>query len=160
MALSTPDLCDQYGDTVQVAEPVFRHYGKVRAFSGKAVTVKCFEDNSKVGELLRTRGDGCVLVVDGGGSNRKSLLGDNLAASALENGWNGVVIFGYLRDVGVLAGLDLGVLAMGAIPRKTEKRGEGQVDIPVSFAGVTVKPGDFIYADESGLIVAPRDLVF
>lgn len=153
MPISTPDICDQYGDRVQVAEPLFRHYGKVTAFGGEAATVRCFEDNSRVAEMVRTAGEGKVLVVDGGGSRRRSLLGDNLALAAVENGWSGILVFGCVRDVEELADMSLGVLALGAIPRKTEKRNQGEVGVPVSFAGVTIEPGSFVYADLSGVVV-------
>ena len=159
MTISTPDLCDEYGDAVQVAEPVFRHYGGLRRFGGEAVTVKCFEDNSKVGEMLRADGNDRILVVDGGGSNRRSLLGDKLVTLALQNHWRAIVIYGYIRDVEEIAAMLVGVLALGTVPRKTEKRGVGQVNVPVQMAGLTIKPGNFIYADGSGLIVAEQALL-
>ena len=158
MTISTPDLCDEYGDEVQVAEPLFRHYGAVKAFGGEVVTIKCFEDNSLVAESVASAGEGRVLVVDGGGSLRRSLLGDNLARKAVDNGWAGIVIYGALRDVEEIAPMTLGVMAMNSIPRKTEKRGEGQRDIALQFAGVSCKPGDWLYADETGVIIAPRSL--
>ena len=159
MPISTPDLCDQYEDDVQVLDPLFKHYGGKRQFGGKVTTVKCFEDNSKVAELVKTAGNGRVLVVDGGGSPRRSLLGDNLAAAAVENGWSGIVIYGYLRDVEEIEPMSLGVMALGTIPRKTEKRDLGDIDVPVTFAGVTIKPGDYLYADGTGIIVAEKELV-
>ena len=156
--ISTPDLCDEYGDAVQVAEPVFRHYGAVVNFGGHVATIKCHEDNSLVAEAVKTPGDGRVLVVDGGGSLRRALLGDNLAANAVENGWSGIVIFGALRDVEEIAPMKLGVLALASIPRKTEKRGEGQVGVPLNFAGITVRAGDYLYADLTGIIVSADSL--
>lgn len=157
--ISTPDLCDQHGDAVRVADPVFRHFGGRKQFGGQVVTIKCFEDNSLVAKAVSTAGDGGVLVVDGGGSCRRSLLGDNLASQAVQYGWSGIVIFGALRDVEELATLPLGILALASVPRKTEKRGEGQTGIPVSLAGVTIQPGEYVYADESGLIVAESKLI-
>ena len=159
MTISTPDLCDEYGDAVQVAEPVFNHYGAVRQFGGEVVTVKCFEDNSKVGEMLRADGNGRILVVDGGASCRRSLLGDKLVTLALENDWRGIVIYGYIRDVEQIEAMPVGVVALGTIPRKTEKRGVGQVNVPVQMAGLTIRPGQYIYADGSGVIVADQALL-
>ena len=159
MLISTPDFCDEYGDAVQVLDPVFKHYGSVRRFGGEVVTVKCFEDNSRVAELVATDGKGCVLVVDGGASPRRSLLGDMLAAKAVNNNWAGIVIYGYIRDVEDIATMELGVVALGAIPRKTEKRGEGRVNVPLQFAGVLIKSGDYIYADGSGVVVSAAALV-
>ena len=158
MIISTPDLCDQYGDAVQVLEPIFQHYGGLRQFGGKVVTVKCFEDNSKVGEMLSADGEGRVLVVDGGASSRRSLLGDRLVAKAQQSNWAGIVIYGFLRDVEDIANMPMGVMAMGSIPRKTDKRGEGRANVPVQLAGVTIKPGDYLYADGSGVILAEQPL--
>ncbi len=101
--ISTPDLCDQYGEAIQVADPIFRHFGSVQQFGGEVVTIKCFEDNSLVADTVATPGDGRVLVVDGGGSLRRSLLGDNLARKAVENGWAGIVVYGAIRDIEEIA---------------------------------------------------------
>ncbi len=152
---STPDLCDQYGDGLSVLDPIFVGYGGRESFSGTCVTVKCFEDNSKVKALASTPGEGRVMVVDGGGSLRRALLGDMIAAQALANGWSGFIINGAVRDVDVLGGMDLGVFALSAHPMKTDKRDLGDIDVPVTFAGVTVHPGDFIAADNNGIVVSP-----
>jgi len=157
MSWTTPDLCDAFPE-VQVAEPVFRGYGGRPAFAGPAATVKCFEDNSRVRELAATPGEGRVIVVDGGGSLRRALLGDQIATNAVKHGWSGFLIFGCVRDVEALAALPLGVQALAAHPMKTEKRGLGEVDVPVAFAGVSIAPGDWIYADANGVIVAPGPL--
>lgn len=159
MMISTPDLCDEYGDEVQVAEPVFKHYGGIRQFGGEIVTVKCFEDNSKVGEMVKTPGQGRVLVVDGGASPRRSLLGDMLVSHAQENHWAGIVIYGYIRDVEEIAPMPVGVVALGTIPRKTEKRGLGDVNVPLQMAGLHIIPGHYIYVDETGVVVADKPLV-
>jgi regulator of ribonuclease activity A len=159
MTISTPDLCDEFGDTVQVAEPIFKHYGGVCQFGGQVVTVKCFEDNSRVGEMVRTPGDNKVLVVDGGASPRRSLLGDQLVAHACKNNWQGIIIYGYLRDVEEIEIMQMGVMALGAIPRKTEKLGEGKVNVPLAMAGLQINPGDFIYADGTGVIVSSVPLL-
>lgn len=157
MSWTTPDLCDRFPD-VRVAEPVFRHYGGRVAFRGPAATVRCFEDNSRVRELAGTPGEGRVMVVDGRGSLRRALLGDQIAASAVQNGWAGFLVFGCVRDVEALAALPLGVQALAAYPLKTEKRGLGEVDVEVRFAGVSIAPGDWVYADGNGVIVATAKL--
>ena len=158
MSWTTPDLCDQFPD-VQVAEPVFRSFGGQSRFAGPAVTVKCLDDNSRVRELAATPGEGRVIVVDGGGSLRRALLGDQIAANAVTHGWAGFLIFGCVRDVEALAVLPLGVQALASHPMKTEKLGLGEVDVPVAFAGVSVTPGDWIYADANGVIVANTPLL-
>lgn len=152
MPTGTCDLYDRFEKTARVAEPVFRDFGARKAFSGAAVTVKCFEDNSRVKELLATPGQGKVLVVDGGGSLRAALMGDLIAESAVKNGWEGVVIDGCVRDAGVLATLDLGIKALAAIPRKTVRNGEGQTALPVHVGGIRIEPGDRIFADEDGVL--------
>lgn len=159
MTISTPDLCDAHEADVQVIGLPFRNFGGRSQFGGEVVTVKCFEDNSKVKELLATPGVGRVLFVDGGGSVRRALLGDLIAANAVAQGWSGVVIYGAVRDVDALAGMDLGVQALGATPLKTDKRGLGDVNVPVRVAGVLVKTGDWLYADNNGVIIAPHALV-
>ncbi len=158
MSMTTPDLCDAHPDHVKAAEPIFRSYGGRDAFGGRIVTVKCFEDNSKVKELVATPGHGKVMVVDGGGSLRRALLGDQLARQAIANGWEGILINGCLRDVQIIATLDLGVQALASHPVKTDKRGLGDVDVPVSFAGLEFRPGAWLYADANGVIVSDRSL--
>jgi len=158
MAYSVPDICDEFIDEIRVLEPLFRDYGMKRKFSGKIVTIKCFEDNSLVRDAVRSPGEGRVLAVDGGGSLRNALLGDLLAAAAAENGWQGLLINGCVRDVEILESIDLGVKALNAHPLKTEKRGEGRRDVNVTFAGATIHPGDHCYADANGVVVTGRDL--
>ena len=158
MPVSICDLCDDYDDQVQIAEPIFNDYGGITAFSGEIETIKCYEDNSLVKNLVATPGNGRVLVVDGGGSLRRSLLGDQLAAKALTNQWAGLIIYGAIRDVEVMRTLDIGVKALNVIPRKTEKRGIGDQGLPVHFAGVTFKPGTYAYADSNGIIVCDNAL--
>lgn len=156
---TTPDLCDQFADEVQVAEPLFTSFGGRAAFGGEIVTVKCFEDNSKVKELVEQNGSGKVIVVDGGGSLRHALLGDMLAEKAAANGWQGLIINGCIRDVDIIRQTALGVLALRTHPLKTDKRGLGDVNIPVRFACVTFTPGHYVYADNNGIIVAARALI-
>ncbi|MDI3429035.1 putative 4-hydroxy-4-methyl-2-oxoglutarate aldolase [Aeromonas sp. V90_14] len=154
-----PDLCDEYGDALQVAEPLFQDFGGKVLFHGQAVTLSCYEDNSLVRELVNRPGQGRVMVIDGGGSLRRALLGDQLAIKAAEQGWEGIVIYGAVRDVGTLATLALGVKALAPCPVKTEKRGLGELDAVVSFAGVTIHPGDYVYADLNGVLVSATRLI-
>jgi len=155
--LATTDLCDAHPG-VQVAEPVLHHFGGRRRFAGQVATILCLEDNSKVREAVGEPGQGRVLVVDGGGSLQCALLGDLLAEKAVANGWSGVVVNGCVRDTGRLGTLPLGVMARAAHPRRSEKRGHGERNVPVRYAGVTFHPGDFVYADEDGLIVSGVEL--
>jgi regulator of ribonuclease activity A len=158
MDFKTADLCDAHADTLQIAEPMLSDFGGRGSFSGPIETVKTFEDNSLVRETLETAGEGRVLVVDGGGSLRCALLGDNLAKLGIDNGWGGVVINGCIRDSGEIAGMDIGVKALGTHPLKSNKSKFGQVGTPVSFAGVTFRPGDYLYADEDGIVVSAKKL--
>lgn len=154
----TPDLCDRYPDLVRVLEPMLSNYGGREAFGGEVVTVKCFEDNSLVKEHLGKPGRGKVLVVDGGGSLRRALVGDMIGASAVKNGWEGVIVYGCIRDVSAISELDLGVQALATVPVKTEKRGIGDLNVPVAFGGVTFNPGDYVYADSNGVVVSSEAL--
>ena len=154
MDFVTCDLCDDNPDDVRVLEPMLSQFGGRECFGGEIVTAKCFEDNSRVKETLATPGHGKVLVVDGGGSLRCALLGDMIGEDAVKNGWEGVIVYGCVRDVDALATLDLGVQALGAIPLKSNRRGEGQKDIAVTFGGVTFRRGAFDYADNNGVLVS------
>lgn len=158
MTVSLPDICDQFIDEIVVFDPVFRDFGGKRRFCGEIMTLRCFEDNSLLAETVRTPGRERVLVVDGGGSLRRALLGDLLAAAAMENGWQGLVINGAVRDVEILETIDLGIKALAACPVKTDKRGEGQLGVPLRFAGAQLEPGQFIYSDANGIIVARNKL--
>lgn len=157
MPIVTPDLCDDYPE-IQVVEPGFRNFGGVDAFGGAMVTVKCFEDNSVVKEQVATPGEGRVMVVDGGGSNRCALLGDMLAEQAAENGWAGLIVYGCIRDVDIVGRTSLGVQALDSHPRKSHKQGRGDLDIPVTFGGVTFHPGHYVYADNNGIVVSEKPL--
>ncbi len=159
MMKSTPDLCDQYPELIQVVEPMFSNYGGRERFGGEIVTVKCFEDNSVVKQLVATEGQGRVMVVDGGGSMRRACLGDMLAEKASLNGWAGLIIYGCIRDVDEIMATDIGVQALGTHPMKTEKKGIGETQIPVTFGGVTFYPGHYIYADNNGIVVASQPLL-
>ena len=169
--VATCDLCDVYkGDSTgefRVLPPVFRDFGQVKKFAGPVETVKCFEDNTLVKAAVDSPGTvdtpqgrlGKVLVVDGGGSLRKALLGGNLGAAAARNGWAGVVIDGCVRDTAELAGHAVGIRALAPMPLPTEKRNEGQAHVAVQVQGVWVRPGDWLYADEDGIVVSTRALV-
>jgi regulator of ribonuclease activity A len=152
--LATTDLCDAHEDKVRVAAPIFRSYGGKPAFCGPIATLKLFEDNGLVRQTLDTPGDGRVLVIDGGGSLRRALLGDQLAALAVKNGWAGVVVWGCIRDSVAIGAMDLGVLALATHPQKTVKKNLGDAGVPVSFAGVEFRPGEWLYADADGLVVS------
>jgi len=161
----TCDLLDDHPEKdIQVVTPsldgkFFQSYGARKSFGGQVVTVKCFEDNSRVKELLATDGTGKVLVVDGGASMRCALMGDMIAESAVKNHWNGVIIYGCVRDVDAIAELDLGVQALAAIPRKSNRQGVGETNIELSFGGVTIQSGQYVYADNNGIVIAKESLV-
>ncbi len=154
MSFATADLCDRNENQVRVCQPIFRDFGAITAFHGPIVTIDTFEDNSRVREALEQPGQGRVLVVDGGGSMRRALLGGNLAQLAQRNGWSGLVIHGCVRDSAEVAAARIGVKALATHPMRPSKGGFGRVDIPVTFAGVTFHPGDHLYADSDGIVVS------
>ncbi len=151
--ISTPDLSDEFDD-VRALELPFINYGGVNQFAGEIVTIKCHEDNSLVKQAVGESGEGRIIVVDGGGSLRRALLGDMLAESAANNGWSGLIIYGAIRDVDEISATLLGVQALGHCPLKTEKRGVGQRDVPLAFGGTTISPGEYAYADNNGIIIS------
>ncbi|MDH2273069.1 ribonuclease E activity regulator RraA [Moraxella porci] len=161
----TCDLLDDNSDkAIGVVSPYidgksFKNYGGRTSFGGQAVTVKCFEDNSRVKELLATDGDGRVLVVDGGGSIRCALLGDMIAESAVKYGWAGVIVYGCVRDVHAMRQMELGVQALASIPQKSTRKGIGEVGVTLQFGGVTIRDGDYVYADNNGILVAAEPLI-
>lgn len=148
------DLCDAHEDKVRVVSPMFSSYGGRHAFFGRITTLKLFEDNSLVRKTLEAPGDGRVLVIDGGGSLRRALVGDQLAALAVKNNWAGIVVYGCIRDSRAMGKMDVGVFALATHPLKTPKKNTGEADIPVTFGGVTFIPGEWLYADEDGVIVS------
>lgn len=156
------DLCDVHkGDTsgaFRVLPPVWRHFGARRHFAGHVVTLRCFEDNTLLKAAVESPGEGRVLVVAGGGSLRCALIGGNLGAAAAHNGWAGVLIDGCVRDVAELAVCDVGICALASMPMPPDKRNEGARDVPVLVQGVWVRPGDWLCADEDGVVVADRAL--
>ncbi|WP_289008489.1 ribonuclease E activity regulator RraA, partial [uncultured Thermomonospora sp.] len=154
MEFATADLIDEFDAELASCETQFRQYGARTAFAGPIATIRCHRDNALVKKLLNTPGEGRVLVVDGGGSLASALMGDLIAASAVEQGWSGVVINGAVRDVATLRTLNLGIKALGSNPRKSAKEGAGEVDVPVTFGGVEFRPGHWLYSDEDGIVVA------
>lgn len=153
--MKTADLCDAHPDA-RVLAPILRSFGGARSFSGRIATVKAHEDNTRVREALSEPGERRVLVVDGGGSTRCALVGDMLATLGQGSGWAGIVVYGCIRDSDVIATIALGVHALGTHPKKSEKRGEGQRDVPVTFGGVTFVPGEWLAADDDGVVVLAR----
>lgn len=154
MKYDTSELCDIYHEEVNVVEPLFSNFGGRTSFGGQITTVKCFEDNGLLYDLLEQNGLGRVLVVDGGGSVRRALLDADLAALALENQWEGILIYGAVRQVDDLQDLDIGIQAMAAIPAGAASEGIGESDIRVNFGGVTFFTGDHLYADNTGIILS------
>ena len=159
MQFKTADLCDDHEDNVFVAQPLFKDYGGNISFTGQIYTIKCFEDNSLVREALKSPGEGKVLVIDGGGSIRRALVGDLLAQAGADNNWSGIVVNGCIRDSGVIANISIGCKALGTLPMKTEKKGIGEKQLTVHFADIDFIPGNYLYADEDGIIVSPENLL-
>jgi len=159
MPFKTTDLYDDHLENLQVAAPIFRDFGGKQKFHGQIVTLKAFEDNTYLKAAFETDGTGKVLVVDSAGSMRAAMMGDVMAALGASNGWEGVVINGCIRDSADVAKVDIGVKALGTIPRKTVKRDQGVRDIPLRFADVQFNPGDFLYADEDGVVISTKPLL-
>uniref|UniRef100_UPI00351BCD10 ribonuclease E activity regulator RraA n=1 Tax=Endozoicomonas sp. Mp262 TaxID=2919499 RepID=UPI00351BCD10 len=159
MNFTTPDLCDEYPYDISVVEPGFKNFGGMDRFYGEIVTIKCFEDNSLVREWVAQEGTGKVLVIDGGGSMAKALLGDMLAGKAVTNNWAGIIVYGCIRDVDAIADMTIGVQALGSHPMKTEKKGAGESNIKVSFKGADFSPGHFLYADNNGVVLSKKCLL-
>ncbi len=157
MELATADLCDSHPD-VQVAQPLLHNFGGHRAFHGPIATVRIADDNTSVRTVLEQPGAGRVLVVDNGGSLRCAVVGDQLAMLAHDNGWAGIVVHGCIRDSAALVTMPVGIKALAAMPRKSAKRGPGELDVSVTFAGVKFTPGYYLYADDDGVVVAAQSL--
>jgi regulator of ribonuclease activity A len=158
MNLKTAYLCDQFGDSVAVAEPIFRDFGRTKTFGGQIVTVKVFEDNALVRTLVQTAGHSRVLVIDGGGSLRCALLGERLAWRAHECGWAGIVVNGCIRDAADMAEIPIGIKAINTNPKTSRRDGGGEQNVPVHFAGITFVPGHYLHADPDGIIVSAQEL--
>lgn len=153
MLSATTDISDRFGDEAHVLGPDLLDFGGRMRFRGSAVTIKCFEDNSRIKEALASAGHGKVLVVDGGASKRCALLGDMIARDAVANGWEGIVISGCVRDSAVLKTLEIGIKALGATPRRSTRRGEGTRDIPITIMGIPVNAGNIVIGDEDGIVI-------
>jgi regulator of ribonuclease activity A len=163
MSLATADLCDRHEaqlrtGAVRVVAPMFRSFGGRTAFHGPLATLKLFEDNSLVRQSLEQAGAGRVLLIDGGGSLRRALIGDQLAALGARNGWAGIVVYGCIRDSAAIGSMDIGVIALATHPQKTDKKNVGEADVPVTFGGTTFHPGEWLYADADGVLVAESAL--
>ena len=160
MIFKTADLYDEYGDDLKVALPIFRDYGGKKIFHGPISTIKAFEDNSLVRKVLEEPGDGRVLIIDGDESLRCAMVGDMLAKLGMENGWEGIIVFGCIRDADVISKINIGVKALNTNPRKSLKQGLGVKDVPVTFAGITFNVGEYVYADIDGVIVSENKINF
>ena len=158
MDYNTSELCDLFADSVDVVEPMFISYGGRSSYGGEVSTVKCFEDKGLIDKLLSESGKGKVLLVDGGGSMRRALIDANTVQIAVDNGWEGIVCYGSVRDVDTLEELDIGVHAIASIPVNADFENIGEIDVAVNFGGVTFLPEDHIYADSTGIILSPEPL--
>ncbi len=158
MTFSTADLYDEHEGKVQVVNALMQSFGQKTKFSGPISTVKCFEDNSLVRAALEEAGKGRVLVVDGGASIRCALVGDNLAEMGMNNGWEGLIVYGCIRDSAVISSLDIGIKALGTNPRRSVKKGTGERDITINFADATFTPGEYAYIDADGILLSPVKL--
>ena len=159
MKFATADLFDNHADELDVCAPIFRDFGGHTDFCGPIRTLKIFESFGKTKSLLATDGGGHVLVIDGGGSLRCAMLGDKLAQLAIDHNWKGILINGCVRDSAAISKLSIGVKALATNPTRPSPEGEGQLDVPVRFAGVTFHPGHFLYADADGVVLSEHDLV-
>jgi regulator of ribonuclease activity A len=153
MEFTTCDLYDKFEAVARVPRLFLQDFGGRKRFYGPIAVVKCYEDNSRVKELCSKPGHGRVLVVDGGGSPRCALLGDLIAKAAVQNAWAGVVVYGCIRDRSALASMHIGIKALGSVPAKSVRRGEGQVDVPLDFGGIRWASGDVLFADEDGILL-------
>ena len=158
MFIDTSELCDLYAEQVDVVEPIFSSFGGVSNFYGKVTTVKCFESNGLIAEVLEENGEGRVLVIDGGGAVRRGLIDVELAQLAVDNGWEGIIVYGAVRQIQQLENLDIGIHALAPIPVSADESGAGESDVPVNFGGVTFFPEDYIYADLTGIILSQEPL--
>jgi regulator of ribonuclease activity A len=150
---ATSDLCDRLGEAARVLAPGFLNLGGQRHFAGRIVTLRVLDDNALVRATLSGEGQRRVLVVDGGGSQRCALVGGNLAALAAQNGWSGVVVAGAVRDALELGAAAVGIRALALCPRRAQRTGAGERDVPVECGGIVVEPGQWLVADDDGIVV-------
>lgn len=158
MQYNTSELCDMYLDSVDVVEPMFANFGGRNSFGGEVTTVKCHEANGLIRDVLARDGNGKVLVIDGGGSLRRALVDLEIAEMAFDNGWEGIIVFGCIRDVDLIDELEIGIQALASIPVLASDNTDGDSDTPVNFGGVTFLPEDHVYADSTGIILSPDPL--
>jgi regulator of ribonuclease activity A len=158
MQYNTSELCDFYSDLIDVVDPLFCNFGGRSSFAGKVVTLKCFENLGLINDIVSLDGRGKVLVIDGGGSTRRALISVNIAKCAANNGWEGIICYGSVRDVDDLEDIDIGIQALVAIPVAANDQATGETDLAINFAGVTILPDDHIYADSTGIILSPEML--
>lgn len=158
MEYNTTELCSIYTDLVDVVEPIFSNYGGRYSFGGKVVTIKCFENNGLILQLASTDGEGKVMVIDGGGSTRRALINNLIAEKAAESGWEGIVCYGSVCDVDALEEIDIGIQSLVSIPVGASPTDAGESDLAINFGGVTFLPDDYLYADNTGIILSPNPL--
>ncbi|KAE9529876.1 ribonuclease E activity regulator RraA [Testudinibacter aquarius] len=158
MRIDTSELCDIYQDQIDVVEPIFSSFGGKTSFCGKVTTVKCFESNGLIEEVLEEDGLGRVLLIDGGGSVRRALIDADLAQLAADNDWEGIIVYGAVRQLDILENLDLGIHALAPIPVSADDKTLGETDVPINFGGVSFLPEDYVYADLTGIILSPEPL--
>ena len=158
MYIDTSELCDIYLDQVDVVEPIFSSFGGFSSFHGKITTVKCFENNGLIAEILEEDGAGRVLLVDGGGAVRRALIDAELAQLAADNHWEGIIVYGAVRQIQQLENIDIGIHALAPIPVGADGKTDGETDVPVNFGGVTFFPEDYVYADLTGIILSQEAL--
>ncbi len=157
MLFTTPDLSDAFPDT-QALAPILKNLGGKKTFWGKVETLQCPDDNSLVKELLNSEGEGKILVVDANGISNVALLGDMIAEAGVKNNWSGVVLNGYVRDIDILSKLNIGIQALGTMPVRSEKKNQGQVGVDITFGGITFSRGNYVYADNNGLLLSKGEL--
>lgn len=158
MEYNTSELCNMYADVIDVVEPIFSNYGGRTSFGGTVVTIKCFENLGLITQVVETDGTGKVLVIDGGGSTRRALIDSYIAESAARNGWEGIVVWGSVREVDALEEIEIGIQGLVPIPVGATDEMHGETDVAINFAGVTFLPDDHIYADNTGIVLSPEPL--
>lgn len=158
MQIDTSELCDLYPEQIDVVEPLFSNFGGRTSFFGQITTIKCFENNGIIEDVLSNDGEGRILLIDGGGSLRRGLIDANLAQLAVDHGWEGIIVYGAVRQLERLEGMDIGIQALAPIPVSADDSDFGEVDTPVNFGGVTFLPDDYLYADLTGIVLSPEAL--